>query len=71
MQTKRSHMAVVYSPQGERLGIVTLEDISEEIWGDIYDEDEDSAVRKIFADRVKSKSRPISSSSPPPPGITL
>lgn len=58
MQGKRNHMAVVYSPTGERLGIVTLEDISEEIFGDIFDEDEDSRIRQVFADRVKSKGMP-------------
>ena len=56
MQAQRSHIAAVFSPVGERLGIVSLEDITEEIWGDIYDEDEDSSIRKIFADRVKSRS---------------
>jgi putative hemolysin len=58
MQSKRNHMAIVVSPTGERLGIVTLEDISEEIWGDIFDEDDDSRIRKIFANRVKVKIRP-------------
>lgn len=55
MQEKRSHMTIVFSPQGQRLGIVTLEDILEEIVGDIYDEDDDGKVRKLFARRVKSR----------------
>lgn len=55
MQEKRSHMTVVFSPQGERLGIVTLEDILEEIVGDIYDEDDDGKVRKVFARRIKAR----------------
>jgi putative hemolysin len=55
MQARHSHMATVFTGTGERLGIVTLEDITEEIWGDIYDEDEESATRKVFVDRVKSK----------------
>lgn len=55
MQANRSHMTIVFSPNGERLGIVTFEDISEEIWGDLFDEDEDSRIRKIFVDRVKSR----------------
>jgi len=59
MQARRSHMAAVHSPAGELLGIVTLEDISEEIWGDIFDEDEDSRIRKIFAERVKRRRPPL------------
>lgn len=55
MQNQHSHMAIVTSFTGERLGIVTLEDISEEIWGDIYDEDDDSRVRKVFAEKAKSR----------------
>lgn len=55
MQERRSHMAVVYSAAGERLGIVTLEDIIEEIIGDVFDEDDDGRVRKVFAARAKSR----------------
>lgn len=55
MQAQRSHMAVVLSPRGEPEGIVTMEDITEEIFGDIEDEDEDSRIRRLFAGRVKSK----------------
>lgn len=55
MQEKRNHMTVVFSPEGKRLGIVTLEDILEEIVGDIYDEDDDGKVRKIFATKFRSK----------------
>ncbi len=58
MQAKRNHMAIVSAASGEPLGIVTLEDISEEIWGEIYDEDDDSRIRRIFADRVKHKIKP-------------
>lgn len=58
MQKNKNHMAVVIGPGSETLGIVTLEDISEEIWGDIWDEDDDSRIRKIFAERVKLKMRP-------------
>jgi putative hemolysin len=55
MQSGRSHMAIVFSPSGELLGIVTMEDILEEFLGEIYDEDEDSRIRKVFADKIKSK----------------
>jgi putative hemolysin len=55
MQEKRVHMNVVYSKVGNLRGIVTLEDIIEEIVGDIYDEDDDGRVRKVFASRLKSR----------------
>lgn len=58
MQTKRSHMAVAFTMAGQRLGIVTLEDILEEFLGDVYDEDDQSFLRKVFADRVKGKMVP-------------
>lgn len=57
MQEKRSHMCIVFAPNGERLGIVTLEDVLEEVVGDIFDEDDDGRVRKIFATRVKDKTK--------------
>jgi putative hemolysin len=58
MQTKRSHMAVAFSPAGELMGIVTMEDILEEFLGDVMDEDDQSFFRKVFADRVKGKMAP-------------
>lgn len=51
MQEKKSHMALVLS-DGEKLGIVTLEDIFEEIIGDIYDEDDDGMLRKVLSQRM-------------------
>lgn len=55
MQEKRNHMFIVVSSTAERVGIVTLEDIIEEIVGDIFDEDEDGTVRRIFASRARRK----------------
>ena len=52
LQDRRNHMALVMSTAGDKLGIVTLEDILEEIVGDIFDEDDDEEVRKIYAAKI-------------------
>lgn len=48
MQENRAHMAIVYSGS-KKTGLVTMEDIFEEIIGDIYDEDDDGTIKKILS----------------------
>ena len=57
MQERRSHMALVVSPENQCEGIVTLEDILEEVVGEIRDEDDDGKIRKVFAARAKARPR--------------
>lgn len=62
MQSTKTHMAIVQDHDGEPTGIVTLEDILEEVIGEIYDEDEDGRLKKIMAQRIQElqiKNRPL------------
>ncbi len=43
MGRKRTHLAIVRSAEGKVAGLLTMEDILEEIVGEIYDEDDESA----------------------------
>ena len=59
LQTRRSHLAMVAGLEGAPLGIVTVEDILEEVLGDLYDEDDDQAVARLLAARGKLKAAAI------------
>ncbi|MNY68599.1 Hemolysin C [compost metagenome] len=55
MQEQKKHMAIVMSG-GDLEGIVTLEDIMEEVIGEVNDEDDDGRVRQLISNRSHLKS---------------
>lgn len=54
MQEQKSHMAIIYD-SSTFIGLVTMEDIFEEIIGDIFDEDDDGLMKKILASKVRRR----------------
>lgn len=57
MQEKRSHMSIVHDREGHVVGLATLEDIIEEIVGDIFDEDDDGAIKRMLASTLAMTGR--------------
>ena len=49
LSRRRTHIAIVVSPTGSALGFVTMEDILEELVGEIYDEDDASEQKGVGA----------------------
>jgi CBS domain containing-hemolysin-like protein len=59
MQTEKFHMAIVVDEYGDTAGLVTMEDLLEEIVGEITDEydDEEPGVERLGADRLRVPGR--------------
>ncbi len=58
MQEKQTHIAVVVNDEEQVLGIITIEDILEEIVGDIYEQVNFSRTSKMLSNRGKIKLGP-------------
>lgn len=54
MQEKRTHMSIVIDTNGRPVGLLTMEDIIEEIVGEIFDEDDDGRIRRLLGSESRS-----------------
>lgn len=54
LQENKRHMAIVVD-QENVLGLITLEDIIEEVIGDIFDEDDDGRVKSLLRQRAQAR----------------
>jgi putative hemolysin len=57
LQDQKRHMAIVVDESRQLMGLITLEDIIEEVIGDVFDEDDDGLIRKILSSRRSAKAR--------------
>ena len=58
LQEKKQHLAIISDKEGIFLGIITLEDIIEEIMGDIFDEVEESTALRMLLARTRIPIKP-------------
>lgn len=54
LQEKKTHMAIIAKDE-RPLGIVTVEDVFEEIVGELYDEDDDGRVQKLLVTQSRRR----------------
>jgi putative hemolysin len=73
LQMRHSRLGIVVAPNHAPLGVIAIEDILEEVLGDLYDEDDDGAVAQILAARGRvrgagmSRDRRDAPAAPPGP----